>query len=91
MNADRLKPLLDKLGIKPVDNWCTMHVGTPMGNLKCYYYQFRYKGKDYCTSDDSVSVIFSTLKKNDFWPMYIYTGTSMEELEKAIKKEFNIK
>lgn len=91
MNADRLKPLLDKLGIKYDVNWFTIHKNTPKGDVKCYYYQFTYKRKDYCVSEDSISVVFTTARKKDFWPSYIYTGYSMEELEQAIKKELNLK
>lgn len=80
---DRVKPLLDKLGIEPNDNWITEHI---LGKGKkdiCYYYTFIHEGVTYCVSADSFSCCFSS----DIDFKIIYMGYSMKTLEKKILKE----
>ena len=80
MNKDDIKPILDKLHIKPNDKWQTIHKFTK-GTFTCYYYTFKRKGITYCVSGDSISYVFSDEKQN-----YLYEGYKKEELIKKIKE-----
>ena len=53
---NKVKPLLDKLGIKPIDSWTTLHKYN--NNDVCYYYVFKVNGIKYCVSGDSISFVF---------------------------------
>lgn len=77
--VDRVKLILDELGIKPLESWHTIHYfkGNPD---KCYYHTFKLNDKCYCVSGDSFSLIFSDEEDN-----YYYYGYSDKELKKAIK------
>ena len=86
MSKDRIKPILDELGIKPTDNWQTIHVYRPNENDTCYYYAFEHKGKTYCVSGDSYSLVFSKDNPKGFFPKMLYQGYNLKELREAIKK-----
>lgn len=81
MNPDRVKPILDKLNIKPTDSWQTIHMYKPNKQDVCYYYSFKSKGLTYCVSGDSYSFCLSNGTK----PL-IYMGYDGKALEKIIKK-----
>ena len=77
---NKVKPLLDKLGIKPINSWTTIHKYN--NNDVCYYYVFKVNGLKYCVSGDSISFVFS----NEKLIMPIYAGYNIKELEQSIKK-----
>lgn len=81
MNKDRIKPILDKLKIKPTDNWITIHKYPNRKPDNCYYYTFNHKGTTYCVSGDSISLVLSDEKDN-----YYYMGFKESELIEAINK-----
>ena len=77
--VDRVKLILDELGIKPLESWYTIHYSK--GNPdKCYYHMFKLNNKCYCASGDSSSLIFSDEEDN-----YFYQGYSDKVLKDAIK------
>lgn len=78
--TSRVLPLLKELGIKPTDDWVTIHILKGGKKDYCYYYTFEHKGETYCVSGDSISFVFSSKQKT------LYMGYSKEELRKAIKK-----
>lgn len=86
MNKDDIKPILDKLHIKPNDKWITIHKWQNIhkcakGTFACYYYTFKRKGITYCVSGDSISYVFSDEEQN-----YLYQGYDKKELIKKIKE-----
>lgn len=84
-NKDRVKPILEELGITPKDEWKTIHSYLPGERDYCYYYTFIHKDKEYCVSGDSRSFVFS-VDVGYYLPMYLYRGYDIEKLKKAIKK-----
>jgi hypothetical protein len=81
--TNKVKMILDKLGIKPTDEWQTKHIFKNK-NMQdtCYYYTFEHKGITYCVSGDSYSFVFT-----DEDPFnWIYAGLDEVELEEAIRK-----
>lgn len=81
MNKDKVKEILNELGITPKDNWQTLRKFKDKTDT-CYYHTFEHKGKMYCVSGDSISYCFSN--ENNPFDM-IYAGYSIDELKKAIK------
>lgn len=79
---DKIKPLLEELGIEPNDSWTCQHIFKPGKLDTVYYYTFKHKGITYCCSNDSYSLVFSSDK--DFLP--IYMGCKIKSLKKAILK-----
>lgn len=78
---NKVKMILDKLGIKPTDEWQTKHIFKNMQDT-CYYYTFEHKGKEYCVSGDSHSFVFT-----DEDPFnWIYADYDEKKLEEAIRK-----
>ena len=88
---DRVKPILEELGITPTDSWKTIHVYKPNEQDTCYYYSFEHKGKLYCVSGDSYSLVFSKDNQKGFFPKMLYQGYDLKELKKAIKKVVQVK
>lgn len=79
---DKIKPLLEELGIEPNDSWEINHCFIPGKLDTCYYYTFLHKGITYCCSNDSYSFIFSSeLSINP-----IYAGYNIKTFKKAILK-----
>ena len=86
-NKDRIKPILDKLGITPKDNWVTLHKFKKDEEPdKCYYYTFEHDNKTYCVSGDSISLVFSVENSKCFLPTFLYQGYKETELEEKIRK-----
>lgn len=85
-NKDRVKPILEELGIEFKDHWKTIHDYHEKAESDyCYYYTFIHKNKEYCVSGDSFSFVFSQ-ESEYFFPRYIYRGYDINELKKAIRK-----
>ena len=84
-NKDRVKPILEELGITPKDEWKTFHDYRGRPRDYCYYYTFIHKNKEYCVSGDSLSFVFSK-DSGCFFPEMLYQGYDIEKLKKAIKK-----
>lgn len=84
-NKDRVKPILEELGITPKDEWKTIHSYLPGERDFCYYYTFVIRDKEYCVSGDSRSFVFSVYE-NHFFLRTLYEGYDIEKLKKAIKK-----
>ena len=79
--TNEVKMILDKLGIKPTDEWQTKHIFKNMQDT-CYYYTFEHKGIIYCVSGDSHSFVLTD--ENPF--NFIYAGLDENKLEEAIRK-----
>ena len=84
-NEDRIKPILEELGITPKDEWKTVHDYRGRPRDYCYYYTFIHKNKEYCVSGDSISFAFSK-DSGYFFPEMLYQGYDIEKLKKAIRK-----
>lgn len=84
-NEDRIKPILEELGITPKDEWKTVHDYRGRPRDYCYYYTFIHKNKEYCVSGDSISFVFSK-DSGYFFPEMLYQGYDIEKLKKAIRK-----
>ena len=84
MNKDLIKPILDELGIKPIDSWITIH-RFKNGDYNCYYHVFNInkKGKilQICVSGDGISYVCS-----DDTYKYYYMGYNINEFKKVVKK-----
>lgn len=78
---DRVRPILEKLGIKPTDCWTIKEWSFGFGD-RCYYYLFEVNGTQYRVWGNSFE--FALTDENPF--NYLYKGLEAEQLENTLRR-----
>lgn len=81
LNEDRIKPILNELGIMPIESWKNYQLRIRKTPIIIYYYVFKIRDIAYCVCADDLEI-----KLVDEYRNILYCGFEEKELKKEIKK-----